>query len=285
MDALRENRLRGTSDCPIALYHISADTSGMISPVHWHPEFEILLVHQGIVHVRTGTDHFLLHAGSVAFIHPNELHGMDSPEGCCRYDAFVVSLDLLSLSPTHFFYRDFIAPLRSGNIHLPRVLLPDTSLCTTVAEALNRIILAEGDDRGFKITAFTSIVEVCAAVFNIAEKHLSSNAAGHDGNMAVKSCIRYLECHSEQALTLDAIASHVHLHPNYLCSLFKKYTGETVFQHLHRIRIEKAATMLRDSTVSVSEAAERSGFESVSFFTRKFKEITGLTPSQYKKQI
>lgn len=284
MDALRENRPRGTSDCPIALYHISTDTSGMISPVHWHPEFEILLVHQGSIHVRTGTETFLLTAGSIAFIHPNELHAMDSSEGCCKYDAFVVSLDLLALSPTHFFTRDFITPLRSGKIHLPRVLLPNTSLCQTVSEALKRIILTETDANRFKITAFTSIVEICAAVFHIVKKRTPSDAAGHDGNTAVKSCIRYLECHSEQPLTLDMIASHVHLHPNYLCSLFKKYTGETVFQHLHRIRIEKAATLLRDFSVSVSEAADRSGFESVGFFTRKFKEITGLTPSQYKKR-
>ena len=285
MDALRENRPRGTSDCPIALYHISTDTSGMISPVHWHPEFEILLVHKGSIHVRTGTETFLLRAGSVAFIHPNELHAMDSAGGCCEYDAFVVSLDLLALSPTHFFTRDFVTPLQSGNLLLPRVLLPDTSLCQTVSEALKRILLTETDTNRFKITAFTSIIEVCAAVFCIAEKRIQSDTAEHNGNIAVKACIRYLECHYEQPLTLETVASHVHLHPNYLCSLFKKYTGETIFQHLHRIRIEKAAAMLQDSSVSVSDAADRSGFQSVSFFARKFKEIMGLAPGQYKKRV
>lgn len=284
MDALRENRPRGTSDCPIALYHISTDTSGMISPVHWHPEFEILLVHKGSIHVRTGTETFLLSAGSVAFIHPNELHAMDSAGVCCEYDAFVVSLDLLALSPTHFFTRDFVTPLRSGNLLLPRVLLPDTNLCTTVSAALKRIILNETNEDHFKMTAFTAIVEVCAAVFHITEKRIPSDTAENNGNMAVKACIRYLECHYEQPLTLEMIASHVHLHPNYLCSLFKKYTGETVFQHLHRIRVDKAAAMLHDSSVSVSEAADNSGFESISFFTRKFKEIMGLTPGQYKKR-
>ena len=285
MDALRENRPRGTSDCPIALYHISTDTSGMISPVHWHPEFEILLVHKGSIHVRTGTETFLLRAGSVAFIHPNELHAMDSAGGCCEYDAFVVSLDLLALSPTHFFTRDFVTPLQSGTLLLPRVLLPDTSLCQTVSEALKRILLTETDTNHFKITAFTAIVEVCAAVFHIAEMRIQSDTAEHNGNIAVKACIRYLEWHYEQPLTLDMIASHVHLHPNYLCSLFKKYTGETVFQHLHRIRVEKAAVMLRDFSMSVSQVSEMSGFESVSFFTRKFKEITGFTPGQYKKRV
>ena len=284
MDALRENRPRGTSDCPIALYHITAGTSGIVSPVHWHPEFEILLVHKGCIHVRTGTESFLLSAGSVAFIHPNELHAMDSAGVNCEYDAFVISLDLLALSPSHFFTRDFVVPLRSGNLLLPRVLLPDTNLCATVSAALKRIVLNEADADRFKITAFTAIVEVCAAVFHIAEKRIPSDTAEHNGNMAVKACICYLECYYDQPLTLEMIASHVHLHPNYLCSLFKKYTGETIFQHLHRIRVEKAAAMLQNSSISVSEAADRSGFESVSFFTRKFKEIMGLTPGQFQKR-
>ena len=94
-----------------------------------------------------------------------------------------------------------------------------------------------------------------------------------------------MQDHLSEHLTLTDIADYVHLHPNYLCTLFKNYTGQTVFENLTQIRIHHAANLLRLEAIPISQVATECGFESVSFFTQKFKQLIGMTPKKYSRQF
>ncbi len=72
------------------------------------------------------------------------------------------------------------------------------------------------------------------------------------------------------------------MHPNYLCSLFKKETGGTFVQYILRRRIEEAKFFLRYTENSVADIASFYQFSSQSYFIRRFKEVTGQTPVQYR---
>ena len=86
-------------------------------------------------------------------------------------------------------------------------------------------------------------------------------------------------------LTLLAeLADLVHMTPNYFCNYFKKQTGLTPFTQLNNIRVRRASKMLRNTEKSIAEIAEACGYENVSFFIRKFKEIRGCTPSVYRRK-
>ena len=104
------------------------------------------------------------------------------------------------------------------------------------------------------------------------------------GNETVRQCMLYIHNHLSHKLTLETLGQHCHVHPNYLCALFKDYTGQTVFEYLARYRIETAAQLLRNEELSAGKVAELVGFRSESLFFRKFKAITGLTPKAYAKQ-
>ena len=77
----------------------------------------------------------------------------------------------------------------------------------------------------------------------------------------------------------------MHLHPNYVCAVFKKATGISFFEHLSRYRINRAARFLRSTKDPVNEIAERCGFHSASFFCRKFAQYYGMSPSAYRKNF
>ncbi len=64
---------------------------------------------------------------------------------------------------------------------------------------------------------------------------------------------------------------------------FKKETGLSPIEYRNRLRIERARTLLSRDICSVSEAAKLLGFESVYYFSRVFKQHTGVAPSQYGK--
>ena len=102
---------------------------------------------------------------------------------------------------------------------------------------------------------------------------------------AIRKCLKYMSDHDKEKITLEQLAELVHLHPNYLCTVFKKYTGKTIFDHLTRQRLRRATRKLRSTRRPVQQIAESCGFPSVSFFNRKFQEIYGYTPSQYRKKF
>lgn len=82
--------------------------------------------------------------------------------------------------------------------------------------------------------------------------------------------------------TVKYLAEQVHLSPNYLSDLLKKETGKTAQDHIHYQLIEEAKTVLLQSGASVSEVAYELGFEYTQYFSKLFKQKTGMTPSAYR---
>lgn len=281
MDKLREKvTSRGTADCPFQRYHmIRTNPNGSFANIHWHPEPEILYMRHGTVEVRVGKQILTMSPGTVIFILPGQLHAIRALEPESSYDAFVYSLDLLSLPESHFFQKERIAPIRAGTLCFPTLLLPDHPAQPHVAEYLDRICNTPRADSKYKQTIFLSLVQLYLAMWDFMVP--APYDALRKNNETIKLCLDYMNVHYAEHMTLESIAQQVHLHPNYLCALFKDYTGQTVFNHLIRIRIENAAHLLRTENISVSSAAAACGFESTGFFTKKFKAIYGVTPKQY----
>lgn len=83
-------------------------------------------------------------------------------------------------------------------------------------------------------------------------------------------------------LTLADIAGHVYLSQTYVSLLFKQETGETIYDYLIRVRIDKAKQLLRDPRMKFYEICEAVGYADPSYFSKLFKRLTGQTPSAYR---
>lgn len=78
------------------------------------------------------------------------------------------------------------------------------------------------------------------------------------------------------------LASRVNLSPSYLSDLLKKETGLNAQDHIHYFVIEQAKNILLQTNQSVSEIAYSLGFEYPQYFSRLFKQKTGITPLEYR---
>lgn len=99
----------------------------------------------------------------------------------------------------------------------------------------------------------------------------------------VRDIIGYINGHLSEKLELPLLAETVFMHPNYLSSLFKKETGIPLNRYILQRRIEEAKFFLRYSENSVSDIATFYQFSSQSYFIRRFAELEGVTPLQYRK--
>ena len=91
----------------------------------------------------------------------------------------------------------------------------------------------------------------------------------------------YLEQNFESEITGDMLSDLYHYHFDYLNREYKKWTGETIFSCLKRIRMERAKQLLSTGYYSVEEVARKTGYKDTSYFSKVFSAATGVTPGRW----
>ena len=99
----------------------------------------------------------------------------------------------------------------------------------------------------------------------------------------VKRVLLYIRENYRTKITLDSIAKHVLTDKYTLCKIFKKSTGQTIFENINAYRCMRAAEYIAEGT-GVIEAANLCGFENSSFFSKTFKKYMGVLPSKFARQ-
>lgn len=102
-------------------------------------------------------------------------------------------------------------------------------------------------------------------------------------NYAVGRVQQHIEQHFGESITVGCLAELAFTSESTLNRLFKQETGLTPFEYLIETRMAKAKIMLKRKDISISNISFRCGFNSNSHFTSCFKRITGVSPSEYRK--
>ena len=132
-------------------------------------------------------------------------------------------------------------------------------------------------------------IDECKKIAKIIEEHtlilLEKYPSKGDSKSAIIDNIKsYVLSNLEYDHTLSEISSLFFYNEAYLGRLFLRETGESFKDYLNKERVSRAKLLLR-SALSVTEVAERVGYNSVAYFNRIFKKLTGYTPSEYRKSV
>lgn len=134
--------------------------------------------------------------------------------------------------------------------------------------------------------AFTDIIENLLSLI-ISELVIVYKNDYADGTNEMHSPIiipilRYIE-QNYQTCTLTQISNFFNLSPNYLSHLLKKHTSSSFKELVLEQRLKSAALFLSNSSIAVTEIANMTGCENISYFYKKFKERFGVSPGDYRK--
>lgn len=107
-----------------------------------------------------------------------------------------------------------------------------------------------------------------------------------DPNYYVVNWVRdYIERNYGGVCSVEEMAEGLHLSPNYLRSLYKAGTGQTILEYLTDFRLQKACECLKDKTRKVKDVSLMVGYENVSYFSQVFVKRYGVTPNEYRKMV
>lgn len=105
------------------------------------------------------------------------------------------------------------------------------------------------------------------------------------GNKRIDKIISFINSNYTRPLRLDEIAEMANMNSSAFCRFFKEVTEKTFLQYVMDMRIGYACKLLTIGDMEISQIAVECGFDSISHFNRTFKQLTGLTPTQYRNQI
>lgn len=98
--------------------------------------------------------------------------------------------------------------------------------------------------------------------------------------------IAYLHKHYREDILLSDLVKVMHLSPQHLCKLFRKYTGSRPFSYLAKLRISKSRELMQcDRSLTIQQLAEAVGYHSYPYFIRVFKSLEGISPGEYRKHF
>lgn len=96
--------------------------------------------------------------------------------------------------------------------------------------------------------------------------------------------LRYLNAHCTEDISVAQVADAFHITPSYLAHLFKNRTGLSPWNYVILRRLQRANDLMTQG-LSAEEACYRVGFDNYANFFRLYKKHTGISPSQFKKQL
>ena len=101
--------------------------------------------------------------------------------------------------------------------------------------------------------------------------------------MEISQVKSFLDEHYKEKLSLESVASHFFIDKHYLARLFKEHYGVTLVTYLQQVRITHAKRMLRFTDKSIEEIGLECGIGELNYFSRVFKKLEGVSPSEFRR--
>ena len=132
-----------------------------------------------------------------------------------------------------------------------------------------------------------SELEKIKSISNLAEivlKHLlTENILKFDYDETLQKALTYIDANLDKDLSIKSISKGINVSKSALYSKFHSLLNCTIGEHINKRRIEKSIQILIDTNLSIEEVSQSTGFSSASYFTKIFKQHTGITPLKYRK--
>lgn len=137
------------------------------------------------------------------------------------------------------------------------------------------------------IYKYEDVNGICGFMESIIDKavNILKSKKENSSGFIIDSIKKYMEQHYAEDISLKKMADMYHLHFAHLSRLFKEKTNINFIDYLTNIRIEKSKDLLKDSSLKIYDVSDMVGYDSPKYFSKTFKEYTGITPAEFREGL
>lgn len=290
--SLKEKVSHGTARRPIAGIHFDTEKDN-ISPGpftverHWHDTVEILHIVKGEFSFEINLENYLLKAGDICFLNPEDLHQITGHGPSTIHDVLIFDPRILDFTYPDELEEETVAPFLARARNLPHVIHPENAGYRTILTLFQRLsALTSEKPSGWYILCKLTLLGLFHAMSEnqlFVTAQASMSASDKIKIDRYKKLVSYIEAHYPEPVTLEELGSVVSCNTQYLCHFFKEITGTSPIQYLIGVRLEHACSLLLETEKPILEIGLDCGFDNASYFIRKFRQRKGCTPKEYRR--
>lgn len=251
------------------------EDSGVYGPDS-HQKFEMIYLVEGEVKYTIEDEQYLVKAGDVIFIMPNEMHMMEENrdiyfERILIYFNYELLREMFGIA--QIAIEDTFFDLSKVNRIIPERLVKKYGIKDVIFE------IAEISD-GDKNSCFKFFSKIFDMIVRLSE------SAADSGEMilpiskdpTIKGIIDYVEQHISEPITLDGLAKDLYISKSTLCHKFANHMNITINRYIAIKKVHYAAELIKGG-MSATEAAMAAGYNHYTTFYHNYKQIMGFPPS------
>ena len=285
-----EKEKHGTAQFPVGLHKLEypADTDVMFY-VHWHQEFEFLVLTEGKVLFTIEDREYVMNPGDIVFINSNYLHtAKNICGGVCSFYAIDFSYHVLNEDIHSIFSKKFIRPILNDKYVFPEFMPVSEDEDKCWQKDIRNYLHEIGECPEHELEPFELMIRSrILAIWDILDKNSVSAQKDKDiesrYSERLEPVISYIKENYAYEITLGELAAILPMSEGQFSRVFKQTMKLSPIQYLMRYRILQSCKLLQDTEKKIGEIANLSGFNNISYFNRVFLNTIGCTPKEYRE--
>lgn len=240
-----------------------------ITYYHYHNTCEIYFLVEGQCEFFLNDKTYLISENTILFIPSDYVHKNLYNFGNCKRIVINMSERFLNLNIIPYINKVFEQ----------QIFIPNDY------KYIKKLLLDIGNEHNHKDPLSEELIKAyLVELFTYFARMKSPGAIITTSNPSIERLIKHINENFNQQISLEEAAKMLNLTAPYLSRLFLKTTGFNFKEYLLTIRIKNAKHMLKNTSKSVRQIAYESGFNDSNYFSKIFKDTTGVSPLQYRKQ-
>ena len=247
------------------------------APWHWHRELELFYIEKGTLEYRTPDQTLSFSEGTGGLVNTSVLHRTSLQKECSYVSQklHIFAPEFLGEKETRIYQR-YISPVMRSQIPLFCFRGQENDL-------VQQVEMIDSSEPGYELRLRNLLSEVLLCCYQKMEEQ-TEMAEQYKPDEKMLGMMAFVEDHIQEKLSVKEIAASVYISERDCYRKFQKELGETPFQFIQSLRIERACQLLRATELPVGEVAELCGMGASSYFSAVFVRRMGCTPGQYRRQ-
>lgn len=272
--------------------HYFQSMSDFSFPGESHDFWELVCVDRGEIDALAGDRRLTLKKGNILFHKPNEFHNVLTNG---KVSPSLVVIGFECHSPAIKSFEDQLMSVQDTEKELLAQIIVEArnTFSGRLDDPYQEELIFNSEPLTFGSAQLIShyleqlMIHLYRRYFSYSLPVRSSRflAEASSGNDTYNRIVRYMEEHLGERMTIDRICRDNLVGRSQLQKLFRDTKGCGVIEFFSMMKIDTAKQMIRDNQLNFTQIADRLGYNSIHYFSRQFKQITTMTPSEYATSI
>lgn len=253
---------------------------------HWHDEFEAVYVQKGIIRMYINGSEYYLKEGDGAFINSCIVHNYGSgvPDTECVMPNVLFGAAAVS-GYDELLHEKYLKPIVSAPDFSHMIFRADNvreKACTEVIKEVCRQL--DGMAYGYELKVRSLLSELILSINSMSQSDLAANENSTDTKInTMRKMTNFIKCSFQTDISVSDIADSAAVSVRECQRIFSDTLDTTPTKYLMRVRIDYAKKLLCETTLSMLQICEKCGYSDQSYFTKLFRETTGIPPLKYRE--